>query len=173
MRSVRPSHEFGDLWAFLGVTMKVLEVPKRPWIQGFRSDGPGEVSNTIYWPETLFFGGTTHSCEFASPWLSSPWGRAPLHYQVDPRKKKVKGPPVPTGRRPLGPSPGCRHRGLWASPPPWPWVPWLPPLPLGKAHLHHHLQHILIIPTVTSSQTWCVVQNYYFPMTYCIYVYVE
>jgi hypothetical protein len=35
MRSIRPSHEFGDSWAFLGVTMKVIEVPKTPWNQGF------------------------------------------------------------------------------------------------------------------------------------------
>jgi hypothetical protein len=27
------------------------------------------------------------------PWLSSPRGTAPLQYQDDPRKKKVKGPP--------------------------------------------------------------------------------
>jgi hypothetical protein len=112
MRSVRPSHEFGNLWAFLGVTMKVLEVPKSPWIQGFWSDGPGEASNTIYWPETLFFRGTTHSYEFTSPWLPSPRGRAPLQYQVDPRKKKVKGLPLPTGRHPLGHPPGCRRRLL-------------------------------------------------------------
>jgi hypothetical protein len=32
MRSIRPSHDVGDLWDFLGVTMKVLEVPKSPWI---------------------------------------------------------------------------------------------------------------------------------------------
>jgi hypothetical protein len=48
MRSIQPSHDFEDLWDFVGVTMKVLEVPKSPWIQGFRSDGPGEASNTIY-----------------------------------------------------------------------------------------------------------------------------
>jgi hypothetical protein len=48
MRSIRPSHEFEDLWAFLGVTMKVLEVPKSPWIQWFGSYGPDEASNTIY-----------------------------------------------------------------------------------------------------------------------------
>jgi hypothetical protein len=47
--------------------MKVLEVPNSPWIQGFRSDGPCEASNTIYWLETLCFGVTTHSYEFASP----------------------------------------------------------------------------------------------------------
>jgi hypothetical protein len=34
-RSIQPSHESGDLWASLGVTMKVLEVSKSPWIQGF------------------------------------------------------------------------------------------------------------------------------------------
>jgi hypothetical protein len=48
MRSIRPSRDLEDLWTFVGVTMKVLEVPKSPWIQGFRSDGPGEASNTIY-----------------------------------------------------------------------------------------------------------------------------
>jgi hypothetical protein len=42
--------------------MKVLEVPNSPWIQGFISDGPCEASNTIYWPESLYFGVTTHSC---------------------------------------------------------------------------------------------------------------
>jgi hypothetical protein len=67
MRSIRTNQEFGGLWTFLGVTIKVLEVLKSPWIQGFRSDGPGEASNTIYWPETLFSGGTTRSCEFTSP----------------------------------------------------------------------------------------------------------
>jgi hypothetical protein len=40
-------------------------------IQGIRSDGPGEASNIIYWPKTLFSGGTTHSYEVASPWLPS------------------------------------------------------------------------------------------------------
>jgi hypothetical protein len=55
-----------DLWAFVGVTINVLEVPKSPLIQGIRSDGPSKVSNTIYWPKTLFFGGTTKIYEFAS-----------------------------------------------------------------------------------------------------------
>jgi hypothetical protein len=48
MRSIRPSHDLGDLWTFIEVTMKVLEVPKSRWIQGFISDGPGEASNIIY-----------------------------------------------------------------------------------------------------------------------------
>jgi hypothetical protein len=47
--------------------MKVLEVSKIPWIQRSWSDGPDEASNTIYWRETLFFGGTTKSYEIASP----------------------------------------------------------------------------------------------------------
>jgi hypothetical protein len=55
MKSIRPSHDFGDLWAFVGVTMKVLEVPKSLWIQGFRSDGPGEASNTILIENPIFW----------------------------------------------------------------------------------------------------------------------
>jgi hypothetical protein len=48
MRSIRPSHNLGGLWAFVGVTMKVLEVPKSLWIQGIRSNSLSEVSSTIY-----------------------------------------------------------------------------------------------------------------------------
>jgi hypothetical protein len=39
MRSVRPSHNIEDLWAFIGVTMKILEVPKSPW-KGFDPMAP-------------------------------------------------------------------------------------------------------------------------------------
>jgi hypothetical protein len=58
MRSIRPNHEFGDSWAFLGDTMKVLEVPKSAWIQGFRSDGPG--------PPTLYIDEKPYSLEAPS-----------------------------------------------------------------------------------------------------------
>jgi hypothetical protein len=48
MGSIRQSHDFGDLWAFVGFTIKVLEEPKNRWFQGFRSDGLDEAFNTIY-----------------------------------------------------------------------------------------------------------------------------
>jgi hypothetical protein len=56
MKTIRTSHDLRDLWGFGGVTMKVLEVPKCPWIQGVRSDDPDEASkhyiltgNPIFW----------------------------------------------------------------------------------------------------------------------------
>jgi hypothetical protein len=33
MRWIRPSHDLRNLWGIRGVTMKVLEVPKSPWIK--------------------------------------------------------------------------------------------------------------------------------------------
>jgi hypothetical protein len=48
MRSIRPSYDLRDSWAFVEVTMKVIEVPKIPWIQVIKSDGSDEASNTIY-----------------------------------------------------------------------------------------------------------------------------
>jgi hypothetical protein len=66
IRSILLSHDLRDLWGLLGVTMKVLEELKSPWIIVVRSDGPDEASNTIYLPEILFFGGTTDSHKIAS-----------------------------------------------------------------------------------------------------------
>jgi hypothetical protein len=43
------------------------EESKSPWIKGVRSHGQDEVSNTIYWWETLFWEAATKSHEFASP----------------------------------------------------------------------------------------------------------
>jgi hypothetical protein len=66
MRLIRLSHDLRALWGLVGVTMKVLEVLKSPWIIGVRSDGPDEATNTIYLPEILIFGGTTDRHEIAS-----------------------------------------------------------------------------------------------------------
>jgi hypothetical protein len=149
MRSILPRHEFRDLCAFLGVTMKILEVPKTPWIQGFWSDGPGEASNTIYWRETLFSRGTTHSYEFASSLAAISKGEGSSTVPSWSKEKEGKGVAAVVGLRP--------------PPPPLPRAPWSPPLPLGEAHLHHLIQHFFIIPTVISWQTWCVVQSIIFP----------
>jgi hypothetical protein len=129
----------------------VLEVPKSPWIQGFRSDCPSESSNTIYWLETLFFGGT----KFASPLAPISKGDGSSIIPSLSKEEEGQGAAAPHG---LSPSrtvadAGCRRRRMWAPSP--------PTLP-GEAPLHHHLQHLLIIPTVISWQTWCVVQSIIF-----------
>jgi hypothetical protein len=153
MRSIRPSHKFGYLWIFLGVTKKILEVPKSPWIQGFWSDGPGEASSTIYWPETLFSAAPLIAANLFPPWLPSLRERDSLQNQEGPRKKEDKGAVHPLGRPPPGRL-RCRRCAVSLAGP--------PPLPLGEAHVHHHLQHLLIISTVISWQTWCVVQSIIF-----------
>jgi hypothetical protein len=43
----------------------------------------------------------------------------------------------------------------------------MPPLPLGESYIHHHLEHLFIIPTITSWQTRCLME-YIFPMIYYI-----
>jgi hypothetical protein len=70
-------------------------------------------------------------------------GGAPPHYLQVYEIRRAKGPQPPRAGR---------HRGVPAplhatSPPSRP-----PPLPLGEAHLHHHLLQHLIIPTVISWQ---------------------
>jgi hypothetical protein len=111
------------------------EESKSPWIKGVRSHGQDEVSNTIYWWETLFWEAATKSHEFASPLAAiyKKGGRgvagAHLHHQESPRKKGAKG---------------HRRHPCCGLPPSWPPPSLWPSLPLGEALLHHHLQHFSI-----------------------------
>jgi hypothetical protein len=68
--------------------MKVIEVPKIPWIQVIKSDGSDEASNTIYWPKTLFSVGTTRSYEIASPLAAISKGEGSSSV---PRRAKEEG----------------------------------------------------------------------------------
>jgi hypothetical protein len=124
---------------------------------------------TLYIDEKSYFSETPPIAANLPPsWLSSPRGRAPLHYQVDPRKKKVKGPPLPTGRRPLGQPPtgtvgvaaylaAC---AVAATSSPWGGTSLSSFITLPH-HPYYNLLANMMYGTI-----------YYFSMIYCIYVYV-
>jgi hypothetical protein len=107
---------------------------------------------------------------FPPPWLPSPRRRAPLQYQVDLRKKKVKWPPPPhrppsllaTAGLPLlqaaGAAASLAAGAVAATSPPWGGTS-----PSSSSALLHHLYCNLL------ANMMCVT-IYYFPMIYYIYV---
>jgi hypothetical protein len=120
------------IWRLMGLS--------RSHHESFRgSQEPLDPMVQILWPQWslqhyILIGNPIYSEEppiaanLPPPWIPSPRGRAPLLYEVDPRKKKVKAPPLPMGRRPLGLLPfravvgccrhllGLGHRGRRLSP---------------------------------------------------------
>jgi hypothetical protein len=171
MISIQPSHKFGYLWAFLGVIMKVLEVPKSPWIQGFLSDGPSEASNIIYWPEILFFRGTTKSYEIASPLADITKGEGSSTTLRISKEEGGQGGCAPLGPATAG-APCAATTGT---------------LPFTAASTDASFSRAAASPlrggTSPSSSTtllhhpYCnLLENvmcgtiYYFPMIYCVYV---
>jgi hypothetical protein len=149
--------------------MKVLEVPKSRWVQGFWSDGPGEASNTIYWWETLFSGGTAKSYEIVSPLAAISKGEGS---STTPRRSKEEW--GQGGGAPLGPPPAgapCAAGGGalpftaaffgWAAAS----SPWGGTSPSSSTTPPHHPYSNLLANMICGT-------IYYFPMIYCVYVYV-
>jgi hypothetical protein len=93
------------------------------------------------------------------PWQQSPRGRAPLLYQVDLRKKNVKGPLLPSGRRRWAAA-ALLGRGRQNRRSPWGGTS-----PSSSTSFPHHPYCNLLVNIMCGT-------IYYFPMIYCIYVYV-
>jgi hypothetical protein len=132
-----------------GVPMKVLEVSKSPWINGFWSDDRGEH---------LFLQTPPKTTNLPPPWLPSTRGSAHLQYQEGPRNKD-KGAVLPLGSAGVGMSCAAVGTTVCLAPP----LHWSPPSPccrlslLGR-HYHYYLKYLFIIPTVISWQMWCLMQ---------------
>jgi hypothetical protein len=165
MWSIWQSHDLGDLWNFIGVTIKVLDVSKNPWIQGFRSNCPGEASNTIYWPETLFSEGTTKSYKFSYLLAAISKVEGSSTVLRWSKEQRGQGAAALQGSRRATAATGCGRRRL-----------------LGHGHRGRRLsplgRHLSIIIYITSSYPYhnllenmmCGTIYYCFPIIYCIYV---
>jgi hypothetical protein len=108
------------------------------------------------------------AANFPPHWLSYPRRRAPLQYQEGTSKKEDKGVVLPQGRPPpgrpvLSPAARALHRCLRRR-----LLLWPPPLPLGEETLHHHLQHLFIMPHCNLLSNTMFDAIYYFPVIYCV-----
>jgi hypothetical protein len=139
--------------------------------EGFRgSQEPLDPRVLIRWPRWSLqhYILTTHSCDLASPWLPYPRGRDPLQYQEDPRKED-KGrfslrachrQGAPRCRLPFTAASAGTPFGRAAASPPWGGTS-----PSSSTAPPHHPYFNILANMMCGT-------IYYFPMIYCIYVYV-
>jgi hypothetical protein len=133
------------------------EESKSPWIKGVRSHGQDEVSNTIYWWETLFWEAASKSHEFASP-LAAIYKKGGRGWRglisITKNLQGRRGPRAAGATLLRAATAVAASLAVAVSP------PWWGTSPSPSTTLLHH------IPTVFPWQTWCFMQ--YIISPWCI-----